>query len=33
MKNRLNAIGMVKIKILLIKRYSGEKVKLNGFLI
>jgi hypothetical protein len=31
--NKINSIGMFKVKIPLIKRFSGEKVKLKGFLI
>ena len=30
--NKINSIGMSKVKILSIKRFSGEKVKLKGFL-
>jgi hypothetical protein len=30
--NKINSIGMSKIKILSIKRFSGEKAKLKGFL-
>jgi len=32
LKERLNSIGMVKIKLPLIKRFAGEKLKLKGFL-
>jgi hypothetical protein len=32
LNNKINSIGMSKIKIPLIKRFSGEKVKLKGFL-
>ena len=31
--NKINNIGMSKIKMPLIKRFSGEKVKFKGFLI
>jgi hypothetical protein len=31
--NKINSIGMSKVKIPLIKRFSGEKIKLKGFLI
>jgi hypothetical protein len=30
--NKINSIGMSKVKIPSIKRFSGEKVKLKGFL-
>jgi hypothetical protein len=30
--NKINSIGISKVKIPLIKRFSGEKVKLKGFL-
>ena len=30
--NKINSIGILKVKIPLIKRFSGEKVKLKGFL-
>jgi hypothetical protein len=30
--NKINSIGMSKVKMPLIKRFSGEKVKLKGFL-
>jgi hypothetical protein len=30
--NKINSIGMSKVKMLLIERFSGEKVKLKGFL-
>jgi len=33
LENRINRIGVVKIKLLLIKRYLGERLKLKGFLI
>jgi hypothetical protein len=31
--NKINNIEMSKVKMPLIKRFSGEKVKLKGFLI
>ena len=31
-QNRLNIIGITKVKMLAIKHYSGEKTKLKGFL-
>jgi hypothetical protein len=30
--NKINSIGILKIKIPSIKRFSGEKIKLKGFL-
>jgi hypothetical protein len=30
--NKINSIGISKVKMLLIKRFSKEKVKLKGFL-
>jgi hypothetical protein len=30
--NKINSIGMSKVKMPLIKRFSREKVKLKGFL-
>jgi hypothetical protein len=30
--NKINSIGMSKVKIPSIKRFSGEKMKLKGFL-
>jgi hypothetical protein len=30
--DKINSIGMSKVKILLIERFSGEKAKLKGFL-
>jgi hypothetical protein len=33
LNNKINSIGISKIKIPLIKRFSGEKAKLKGFLI
>ena len=32
LKNKINKMGMFKVKILSIKRFRGEKVKLKGFL-
>jgi len=32
LKERINGIGVVKIKLPLIKRFLGEKLKLKGFL-
>jgi hypothetical protein len=32
LNNKINSIGMSKVKMLLIKRFSGEKAKLKGFL-
>jgi len=32
LKERLNGIGIVRIKLPLIKRFIGEKLKLKGFL-
>ena len=32
LKNKITEIGISKIKIPLIKRFSGEKAKLKGFL-
>jgi len=32
LENRINGIGVVKIKLLLIKRYLGGRLKLKGFL-
>jgi hypothetical protein len=31
--NKINSIGISKVKMPLIKRFSGEKVKFKGFLI
>jgi beta-galactosidase/beta-glucuronidase len=31
--NKINSIGIFKIKIPSIKRFNGEKIKLKGFLI
>jgi hypothetical protein len=33
LNNKINSIGMLKVKIPSIKRFSGEKIKLKGFLI
>jgi len=33
LENRINRIGVVKIKLLSIKRFLGERLKLKGFLI
>jgi hypothetical protein len=33
LNNKINSIGIFKVKIPSIKRFSGEKVKLKGFLI
>ena len=33
LKNRINGIGVVKVKLPLIKRFLGERLKLKGFLI
>jgi len=32
LKDRLNSISIVKVKLPLIKRFIGEKLKLKGFL-
>jgi hypothetical protein len=32
LNNKINSIGISKVKMLLIKRFSREKVKLKGFL-
>jgi hypothetical protein len=32
LNNKINSMGMSKIKMPLIKRFSGEKAKLKGFL-
>jgi hypothetical protein len=32
LKNRLNNIGIVKVKLPLIKQFIGERLKLKGFL-
>jgi hypothetical protein len=33
LNNKINSIGISKVKMPLIKRFSGEKAKLKGFLI
>jgi hypothetical protein len=33
LNNKINSIGILKVKMPSIKRFSGEKVKLKGFLI
>ena len=33
LKERINGVGVVRIKLPLIKRFRGEKSKLKGFLI
>ena len=32
LKNKITKMGMSKVKMSLIKKFSGEKVKLKGFL-
>jgi hypothetical protein len=32
LNNKINSMGIFKVKIPSIKRFSGEKVKLKGFL-
>jgi hypothetical protein len=32
LNNKINSIGISKVKMPLIKRFSGEKAKLKGFL-
>ena len=32
LKERINRIGVVKVKLPLIKRFLGERLKLKGFL-
>jgi len=32
LKNRINGIGVVKVKLLSIKRFLGERLKLKEFL-
>jgi len=32
LKECINGIGVVKVKLLLIKRFLGERLKLKGFL-
>ena len=33
LENKINKMGITKVKILLVKRFSGKKAKLKGFLI
>ena len=33
LKERISGVGMAKVKLLSIKRFLGEKLKLKGFLI
>ena len=33
LKERINRVGITKVKLLSIKRFLGEKLKLKGFLI
>ena len=33
LKNKINKIGIFKVKMPLVKRFSGKKAKLKGFLI
>ena len=33
LKDRINGIGVAKVKLLLIKQFLGKKLKLKGFLI
>jgi len=33
LKERINRIGAAKVKLPLVKRFTGEKLKLKGFLI
>ena len=33
LENKINKIGIAKVKILLVKRFIGDKLKLKGFLI
>jgi len=32
LKERINGIGVVKVKLPLVKRFLGKKLKLKGFL-
>ena len=32
LENKINEMGIIKVKILLVKRFSGKKAKLKGFL-
>ena len=33
LENKINKIGIFKVKILLVKKFSGKKAKFKGFLI
>ena len=33
LKSRINGIGVAKVKLSLVKRFLGDKIKLKGFLI
>ena len=33
LKNKINEIGIIKIKMPLVEKFSGKKAKLKGFLI
>ena len=33
LENKINKMGMIKVKILSVKKFSGENAKLKGFLI
>ena len=33
LKNKINKMGIFKVKMPLVKKFSGEKAKLKGFLI
>ena len=33
LENKINEMGMIKIKILLVEKFSSEKAKFKGFLI
>ena len=33
LKSRINGIGAAKVKLLLVERFLGDKIKLKGFLI
>ena len=32
LENKINKMGIFKVKMLLVKRFSGEKAKFKGFL-
>ena len=32
LENKINKMGLIKVKMLLIERFSKEKIKLKGFL-